>query len=136
MSRHTSAGRVLIAAVVASVLAPTSARAVVLTGEGGQGVPVGQSSLIGQLDYGDTFTGNDDGGQVPDRVYGGLRGQEAYMVENTYANPAVQFTQVRSSPGGKAVPSSCEPVSMSCRDGRPPTSVTMISSVRVDDFLL
>ncbi|HZN67865.1 MAG TPA: PEP-CTERM sorting domain-containing protein [Tepidisphaeraceae bacterium] len=96
MSRHTSAGRVLIAAVVASVLAPTSARAVVLTGEGGQGVPVGQSSLIGQLDYGDTFTGNDDGGQVPDRVYGGLRGQEAYMVENTYGNPAVQFTQVRT----------------------------------------
>ena len=83
----------------ACLISATSARAVVLSGEGGQGVPVGQSSLIGQLDYSDTFTGNDDGGLVPDRVYGGLRGQEAYMVENTYGNPAAQFTQLRNDPG-------------------------------------
>jgi hypothetical protein len=117
MSRHTSAGRVLIATVVASVLTATSARAVVLTGEGGQGVTVGQSSLIGQLDYGDTFTGNDDGGLVPDRVYGGLRSADAYQVENTYGNAAARFTQVRSDPG--ATPPRPNQSFAADRDSRP-----------------
>ncbi len=89
--------RVLVASLVAAA-APV-ANAVVVTGEGGQGVTVGGSSLIGQLDYSDTFTGTADGGTVPDRVYGGLRSQAAYMVENTYGNAPVQFTQARTDAG-------------------------------------
>ena len=78
-------------------LAPV-ARATVLTGEGGRGVPVGQSSVIGPLDYGETFTGADDPNALRN-FRGGLRPQEAYNVESTYGNPPQQLTQVRNDPG-------------------------------------
>src|SRR5687767_7067317 len=99
MARHTVFGRLIVAALFGLALlvvgAAPAARAVVVTGDGGQGVPVGQSSLIGQLDYSDTFTATDLGGPA-DRPFGGVAPQGGYMVENTYGNPAQQFTQARA----------------------------------------
>jgi hypothetical protein len=74
---------------------PTGARAVVIDGPGGRGVLVGQSDLIVAPDYSDTFTGNPDGGVVPDLAYGGLRSQDAYMIENAYGNTPRQLVQQR-----------------------------------------
>ncbi len=55
------------------------------------GIAVGNSSLIGQLDYSDTFTGTDDGG-APNRPYiAAVQPPEAYVVESTYGNPAISF---------------------------------------------
>jgi hypothetical protein len=69
------------------------ASAVVSTGPGGSGVRVGQSSLIGVLDYSDTFTGSDSGGR-PNRPYVAQpQGSAAYTLENTYGNPARNFLQ-------------------------------------------
>lgn len=79
----------------------SSAFGVVLTGPGGRGVPVGSSSLIQVLDYGDTFTGFDDGGSNPARVYvPAVQEASAYPVENTYGNPAQNF---RSQSRGEGV---------------------------------
>jgi hypothetical protein len=76
-----------------------AAYAEVSTGPGGRGVTVGRSSLISTLDYSDTFTGTDDGGR-PNRPYmAAVQAQGAYMIENTYANPSQQFTQVRTDTG-------------------------------------
>ncbi len=70
-----------------------SAIAVVLSGPGGRGVPVGSSSLIGSADYGDTFTGAANGGNNAARVYvPAIQPAQAYVVENTYAHPSVNFT--------------------------------------------
>ena len=58
---------------------------------GAAGVAVGSSALIGQLDYSDTFTGTDDGGQ-PDRPYiAAVQPPAAYGIESTYGNPAGSF---------------------------------------------
>lgn len=55
------------------------------------GVAVGNSNLIGQLDYSDTFTGTDAGG-APNRPYiAAVQPEAAYVVESTYGNPAVSF---------------------------------------------
>jgi hypothetical protein len=55
------------------------------------GVGVGASTLIGTLDYSDTFTGTDAGGR-PSRPYvPAVQPAEAYMVENTYGKPAISF---------------------------------------------
>ena len=90
--------RRLAAAVISVCAVIPAARATVLTGEGGSGVPVGQSSLIGTLDYSETFTGSDD--QAALRYFrGGLRPQEAYNVESTYGNPPQQLTQQRTDTG-------------------------------------
>jgi hypothetical protein len=97
MARHTVFGRLVIAALCALALlvcAAPAARGAVITGDGGQGVPVGQSGLIGQLDYSDTFTASEFGGH-PDRVYNVVAEPAAYMVEQTYGNPPQQFTQQR-----------------------------------------
>ncbi len=57
----------------------------------GAGVAVGNSSLIGQLDYSDTFTGTDDGG-APNRPYvAAVQGPAAYVVESTYGKPSISF---------------------------------------------
>ncbi len=57
----------------------------------GAGVAVGNSTLIGQLDYADTFTGTDAGG-APNRPYmAAVQGPDAYVVESTFGNPAVSF---------------------------------------------
>jgi hypothetical protein len=92
-----------VAALGLACTLSSAAHAAVLVGAGGRGVPIRTepggvgSDLIGVLDYSDTFTGNEDGGLVPDRAYSGLRAQSAYMVENTYGNPEVQLTQRRTN---------------------------------------
>jgi hypothetical protein len=74
----------------------------VLTGAGGRGVPVGSSSLIGILDYSDTFTGFDSGGSNPARVYvPALQPAAAYVVQNTYGHPSVNL-QTNGQPPGVA----------------------------------
>jgi hypothetical protein len=88
----------ILAASLFAVAAPV-ANAAVISGPGGQGVPVGQSGLIGQLDYSDTFTGTDAGGQ-PDRPFvPAVQPTAAYVVENTYGNPAQNFVS-QSVDGG------------------------------------
>lgn len=81
-----------VAVSVASMCALCStARATVVPGPGGRGVPVGQSSLIGPLDYSDTFTQTEQGGP-PDRPSTpAIQPPAAYVVENTYGNPAANF---------------------------------------------
>src|SRR5688572_13016178 len=55
------------------------------------GVTAGLSSLIGPYDYTDTFTGTADGGR-PDRPYiPAVQPAAAYVVENTYGHPSVNF---------------------------------------------
>lgn len=55
------------------------------------GVTVGDSALINFLDYSDTFTGTDDGGN-PDRPYiPAVQPPAAYVLENTYGNPGQSF---------------------------------------------
>src|SRR5688572_19304410 len=84
-----------VLAALASVA--QSASAVVSTGPGGSGVRVGQSSLILSLDYSDTFTGADHGGN-PARVYvASPQGPGAYVVENTHGNPARSFAQANNA---------------------------------------
>jgi hypothetical protein len=83
-----------------SIFGAASADAVVLTGAGGQGVPVGSSSLISTVDYGDTFRGTADGGSNPSRVYvPAVQGAPAYAVESIGANPAVNFRSQSQGPG-------------------------------------
>ncbi len=66
--------------------------AVVLSGPGGGGVPVGSSGLISALDYSDTFIGFNDGGSNAARIYqAAVQPAAAYAVENTYGNPAQNF---------------------------------------------
>lgn len=83
-----------------SALPVSSAYSAVLTGPGGRGVPVGSSGLISVLDYGDTFTGFNDGGSNPARVYeAAVQPAAAYPVENTYDNPAQNFQSQSRDPG-------------------------------------
>jgi hypothetical protein len=55
------------------------------------GVMVGNSSLIGDLDYSDTFTGTDAGGAADRPYIPAIQPAGAYIVENTYGNPAASF---------------------------------------------
>jgi hypothetical protein len=65
------------------------------------GVSVGASSLIGAYDYSDTFTQTAQGGQ-PDRPdTPALQPPAAYVVENTYGHPSVNF-QTPGQPAGVA----------------------------------
>ncbi len=73
-------------------LGVNASRATLFFGPGGNGVPVGSSSLIETLDYTDTFTGFDDGGSNPARVYAAaVQPAAAYPVESTYGNPPQNF---------------------------------------------
>ncbi len=55
-------------------------------------VSVGSSSLIGALDYSDTFTQTAQGGVNPNRPEtAALQPPEAYVIEQTYGNPSVSF---------------------------------------------
>src|SRR5437762_8260878 len=82
----------LLISALTALLISAAARATVLTGPGGQGVPVGQSSLIGTLDYSDTFTGTDDGSANPSRPYQpAIQPSAAYVVESTYGNASRNF---------------------------------------------
>ncbi len=84
--------------ILTGVCVSTVALSVLLPAAHGAGVPVGGSSLIGVLDYSDTFTGTDSGGN-PDRPYmPAVQGAGAYLIENTYGNPQVSF----ESPAGPA----------------------------------
>lgn len=59
----------------------------VTIGTGGQGVTVGNSSLSGQLDLSDSFTGTADGSANPNRPYvAAVQPAAAYVLENTYGN--------------------------------------------------
>ena len=85
--------RALPLAAVAVSLGSLShaARATVVTGPGGGGVPVGQSSLIATLDYSDTFTQTAQGGPPNRPETAALQPPAAYVVENTYGKPSVNF---------------------------------------------
>jgi hypothetical protein len=64
------------------------------------GVMVGTSTLIGALDYSDTFTGTDSGGSNPNRPYiAALQPAPCYVVENTYGHPSVNFASSGMAPG-------------------------------------
>jgi hypothetical protein len=63
-------------------------------------VPAGSSSLIGILDYSDTFTGAASGGSNPARVYvAAVQPAPAYAVQNTFGHPAVNFQTDGQAPG-------------------------------------
>ena len=85
--------RLSVAVLAALASVAQSASAVVSTGPGGSGVRVGQSSLILSLDYSDTFTGADHGGNSA-RVYvASPQGPAAYVLENSYGNPSTSFAK-------------------------------------------
>lgn len=91
--------RFMLLAAACAALAGNPAYATVFTGPGGQGVPVGSSSLIPTLDFSDTFTGFDDGGSNPARIYQpAVQGVPAYVVENTYGNPTQNFNSFSVGP--------------------------------------
>lgn len=73
-----------------SICAPL-ASAALSTGPGGSGVTVGQSGLISTLDYSDTFTGTDAGGQPNRPFIAAVQPAPAYVVENTYGQPSQNF---------------------------------------------
>jgi hypothetical protein len=73
-----------------SICAPL-ASASLSTGPGGSGVTVGQSGLISTLDYSDTFTGTDAGGQPNRPFVPAVQPAPAYVVENTYGNSSQNF---------------------------------------------
>ena len=59
----------------------------------GAGVMVGNSTLIGPLDYSDTFTGTADGSANPNRPYiAALQPPAAYVVESNYGHPSTSFS--------------------------------------------
>ena len=75
--------RLFLSFVALSLLATPGAQAL--------GVSIGGSSLIGTLDYSDSFTGTDAGGR-PNRPYvAALQPPAAYAVENTYGKPQISF---------------------------------------------
>lgn len=55
------------------------------------GIAVGSSSLIGTLDYSDTFTGTDAGGRPNRPFVPAVQPASAYPVENVYGNPQISF---------------------------------------------
>ena len=80
---RTSVNRSVLAALIIPLICTGSASAA--------GIAIGQSGLIGTLDYSDTFTGTDDGGR-PNRPYiPAVQPASAYLVENTYGKPQVSF---------------------------------------------
>ena len=92
MGMHRRTVRVTVLAAAACMLAAGPvASAAVMTGPGGRGVTVGQSGLIGALDYSDTFTQTDQGGRPNRPSTAALQPAAAYVVENTYGNPARNF---------------------------------------------
>ena len=83
---------VYVPGVIACILAAAPAvRAAIVTGPGGRGVPVGQSGLIGPLDYSDTFTQTGQGGRPNRPSTPALQPAAAYVVENTYGHPSRNF---------------------------------------------
>jgi len=67
--------------------------ATIFTGPGGSGVPVGSSSLLGQLDYSDTFTGAGNGSPNGARIYAAaVQPSPAYALESLYGHPGAFFT--------------------------------------------
>ena len=106
LSRSASVRGVLTAAVAFAVFAPP-AGADVIVGEGGRGVPIRTtpdsfgSDLIGVLDYSDTFTQSDQGGPPNRPSTPAVQPAAAYVVQNTYGNPSVNF-QTAGQPAGVA----------------------------------
>ena len=57
------------------------------------GVTVGSSTFFTDLDYGDTFTGTDDGGAAARPYIAAVQGPPAYVVEQKAVNaPAASFS--------------------------------------------
>lgn len=81
-----------------SVSAASALAAIALAPSGARAVLVGQSSIIGQLDYSDTFTVTGPPGSNPSLTnprpsgYQGNNAFGAYNVENTYGNPQRTYT--------------------------------------------
>jgi hypothetical protein len=80
-----------LAVAVCLLAMGSTARATVVTGPGGRGVPVGQSSLIGAFDYSDTFTQTAQGGPPNRPDTAAIQPAAAYVVQNTYGKPSVNF---------------------------------------------
>ncbi|MCG8448115.1 MAG: hypothetical protein MI725_00870, partial [Pirellulales bacterium] len=78
----TTATRMYLAAMMVVMATTTDAHA---------GVMVGSSSLIGSLDYSDTWTTTANGGNA-DRVDGASPGATGLIVENSYGNPSQSWT--------------------------------------------
>jgi hypothetical protein len=89
----------LFAAAVSLLAVAQTARATVVTGPGGRGVPVGQSSLIGTLVYSDTFTQTAQGGRPNRPDTAAIQPAAAYVVENTYGHPSVNFRSQSTGAG-------------------------------------
>ena len=70
------------AASISICLLTAGARGTVVTGPGGQGVPAGQSSLIGVPDYSDEFTQTAQGGPPNRPSTAALQPPAAYRVQN------------------------------------------------------
>jgi len=84
--------RAAVVSIAALSLGSAAAHAAVSTGAGGQGVRVGESGLIKQYDYTDSFTGTSDGGVNPNRPYAAaVQPAPAYVVEQTFGHPSVNF---------------------------------------------
>lgn len=92
--------RNLFAVAVLLTVWTSSSFAVVTSGSGGNGVTVGNSSLITNLDYADTFTGTDVGGE-PGRPYiAALQPPQAYNVESDFGNPSRRWSRNNSTTSG------------------------------------
>jgi hypothetical protein len=62
-------------------------------------VPVGSSSLIGTLDFSDTFTGAQDGSLNSARIYApAIQPATAYAVEKLYGHAAINFRSQSQAP--------------------------------------
>ncbi len=70
------------------------------------GVVVGGSTIPGMdaLDYSDTFTGTDSGGAADRPYIAAVQPAAAYVIENTYGNPAQSFTNAGFSFAADAEP--------------------------------
>ncbi len=64
------------------------------------GVMVGNSTLIGVLDYSDTFTGTADGGTNANRPYvAAVQPAPTYVIEKTYGHPSASFFSTGQAAG-------------------------------------
>lgn len=95
MHPRAAVRRLFVAAAVAVL--PGAAFGALVEGPGGRGVPIRTepggigSDLIGVLDYSDTFTQTAQGGPPNRPDTPAIQPAAAYVVQNTYGNPAVNF---------------------------------------------
>ncbi len=86
-------------AILSKTFVACAALALGATGAQAVTVIAGSSALIGTYDYTDTFDGFLDGGSNPARLYiAAVQAAPAYVVQNTYGHPSVNF-ESRTRPG-------------------------------------